>query len=272
MPEEHAKTYLYWKRVLDIVSSKVTHLNFYGIPCYDSSKFQTCPSQDAEYFKKDSVVFYFGDEGMNRIIPYEKAFAVFKPYVLENHKIKNLIPIPLGFFRDFTDVPYIPIEKREIDIFFSGQKFSCDGKTVGLPNRDELKLALNKLNITGLNVQSQFTDYFARGFDQKEYTKLLMNSKIALCPYGTNKETFRFMEAMKFGCIIASCELPHHWFYDNSPHIKLNNWFEINKVIEVLNNKNVLNDLHKSHLNWWNIALSESAMSEFIIKEIKKLN
>ena len=52
----------------------------------------------------------------------------------------------------------------------------------------------------------------------------------------------------------------------------VNNWFEINKVIEVLNNKNVLNDLHKSHLNWWNIALSESAMSEFIIKEIKKLS
>lgn len=270
IPESNMQFCLYWKRVLEIVAKEINFLNFYVMPCYDMSKYSQCPDEDVKYFKENSLILYLGDEHLNRKIPHEKAFAVVKSYVADNKKVRNIIPVPLGIITN-VDVPYIPIDNRKIDIFFSGQKFSCDGKTVGKPDRDEMWEAINTLKNKGLNIKVQLTEYFTLGLSRKEYAECLMNSKISLCPYGTNRETFRFSEAMKYGSIVASCELPHHWFYDNSPHIKLNNWFELHKITKVLNDKKLLNDLHKTHLNWWNTVLSEEAMANFITKKVQEL-
>jgi hypothetical protein len=272
IPEANMQFCLYWKRVLDIVAEEIDFLNFYVMPCYDISKYSKCPEEDAKYFKKNSLIIYLGDEHLNRKIPHEKAFAVVKNYVSDDNKISNIIPVPLGTIVNL-DIPYIPAENREIDIFFIGQKFSCDGKTIGKPDRDEMWEAMTVLKNgnKNLNIKVQLTEYFTLGLSRKEYAECLANSKIALCPYGTNRETFRFSEAMKYGAVVASCELPHHWFYDNSPHIKLNNWFELDKIMKVLNDKTLLNDFHKSHLNWWDTVLSEKAMAKFIVTKVKKL-
>jgi len=55
-------------------------------------------------------------------------------------------------------------------------------------------------------------------------------------PHGTaSPETFRFFEAMNFGCVVIAPEQPNNWIYKDSPHYKLENNL-YSQVINILKN------------------------------------
>jgi len=249
--------YLYIKKYMDILYNK------YKID-YDFYIMQTWRLEDYnKYATKKAIFIISGDEKMNASIDGSKSFAVFKHYENFNN-YSNIFPIPLGYNRVFINSPIIPIEEREIDIFFIGQK-CCQNRT----DLEKIKSYLIQNN-KDKKILIEFTDFFMKGRSSEEYSKLLHNSKFALCPYGTNRETYRFYEAMKTGSIIISYGLPNYYFYNNAPVHFINDWKNTDKIIKSYNVSEMKNMSNKV-TNYWENNFSENAIADYIFNTIKKI-
>lgn len=97
-----------------------------------------------------------------------------------------------------------------------------------------------------------------------------MNTKICLVPRGSYFETFRFFEALRYGCIVIAEKLPSHWFYDGSPAIQVADWSELDDVIELIENNSLL-ELHQKSLDWWNTLCSETAVGKYMADKLNSI-
>jgi Methionine biosynthesis protein MetW len=97
-----------------------------------------------------------------------------------------------------------------------------------------------------------------------------MNSKICLIPRGTSHETYRFFEAIRFGCIPITEALPSHWFYNNSPTIKIKNWHNLSQELEkLLTDSSLIQTKHQEALWWWQNKCSEIAVANYIVNKLE---
>ncbi len=188
------------------------------------------------YFKDERVSLFF-----HNYSPLDKwGFPV---------EDKRLVPMPLGPFVNDMDekVSNIkPFHQREYDFCFVGQ----------LPHtgtRDKFKRCLDRmLEETGDKFKYfiKYTDGFNTGLSHEEYSQLLNNSKVCLCPQGaTSNESFRFFEAIKMGSFPMVELLPKFWYYELSP-VFFTRWESLDKylskTLNFLNSENgraILNDL-----------------------------
>lgn len=198
-------------------------------------------------------------------------------------KIFSIYDIPLGYYKQL-DLPVKDIEARTCDIFFDG---SLVNKTfsrwqlrywINLPKaiiRKEMMSALVAIRekYPKVNVDINLIQNFGlvRLGDGEEYSQKMMNSRICVIPRGSTLETYRFFEALRYGCIVVTQGLPSRWFYNGSPAILLSKWSELEEVLKkIISDKDFMKKKHQESLNWWKTKCSETAVGEYIAQQLNR--
>jgi hypothetical protein len=200
--------------------------------------------------------------------------------IIQNKKIAPVFSIPLGFFAR-EDINFIPYNKRQIDLYFAGSINHKKGRgwQIKRPKelaRQRMENALQNMSKShpALKIQSTFTSGYAESVktDNRSYLQHMMNTKICPIPRGANLETFRFYEAMRYGCIPVGEAFPNEWYYKNAPVLRLNNWSELVSVIpDFLNDLDRQEEMHQNALAWWKDICSESAIAQYMVDKMQAI-
>ena len=211
--------------------------------------------------KYPKVVFNFSDE-KNRTpqdwIEDRSVNVIFKNYASTG--ADKLHPIPLPPVNDFILEKAKSISEKCIDVFFSGQ--------LNTPQRAFIYKELAELKEkTHFNIVIRGNSAFYSGYSIQDYSELLNNSKIAICPAGNNTETFRITEAAKCGSIIFTDRKPSFLYYKNAPLIELTKNFS-SLISSLLTKEQDMNTIQRDVLSWHDRNLSEEAVFEFCLNKI----
>ncbi|GJL86233.1 MAG: hypothetical protein DHS20C02_20080 [Micavibrio sp.] len=190
--------------------------------------------------------------------------------------IAPIYDIPLGCYA-YEDIPFIPIEERTSDFFFAGSVQHIASKGIIRRPKELARSRMTKslLDINekhpDINIKMTMTGNFQESIDSDNtsYLKNMMNTKICPIPRGANLETFRFYEAIRYGCIPIGEAFPKAYFYAEAPIIRLKNWSNMkNATMDILKDKEQLQDLHERSLQWWKDTCSEEATANFMLNKI----
>ena len=136
-------------------------------------------------------------------------------------------PLPIGTFRDINPNIIKPLSERKYDFSFVGQ----------IPHtgtRDCFKRHLDTIlekSDGKFKFFVKYTDGFSQGLSTEEYTEILSESRVSLCPQGAHSnETFRFFESILMGAIPLIESLPRLWYYEAAPHFKTK-WTDLDKTL-----------------------------------------
>jgi len=254
---------------------------------------QTAPRSLPDIFSaesKSTVLIIVSDEGGSvptQLVGHYR--AIFKCYLPRDHPTENIYSFPIGYAAGVPSFNLLPTHDRPINLFFSG----C-----AQTSRSELWRALvGMATLRGLigsetrfsdidfgaaifqNISDAFpasflqlTPGFGLGLDRVSYSRMLHDSKVALCPAGwRNSETFRHFEAMRAGCILISAPLPQTRLYADAPLIILDDWSELETTIkELFNSPDRMSQLQNATMNWWKNVCSPAAVAHFICRVISK--
>ena len=207
-------------------------------------------------------------------------------YKLKSKKSAPIYEIPLGYSNQL-EMPVKSIDQRRYDVFFAGSivhrpRFRWSLKywleSPKSLSRKQMLANINQIKtVRDLKVDLSITQGFVvsydptKSLDAKSYSEKMMNAKICLVPRGTSFETFRFFEAMRYGCLIITESLPSRWFYDGSPAIQIRDWREMKAVLDaVLSDRQFLQSKHQAALEWWNEKCSETAVGEYMAKTLNQ--
>lgn len=197
--------------------------------------------------------------------------------VAQGRKMAPVYDIPLGYYAS-EEIDFVPLEERRNDLFFAGSVKHLAIKNAFLTRpkelaRERMRQGLKTLaeKAPDINIKLTTTSGFGESIatDNAGYLQNMMNTKICPIPRGANLETFRFYEAIRYGCIPVGEALPHSWFYEDAPVLRLRDWSDI--VIAVpalLRDPGRLHDMHKKVLDWWGSICSEAAVAQFMLDRI----
>lgn len=159
-------------------------------------------------------------------------FLIFQHYFMLDewgYPMSNplVYPLPLGTFRDINPDIIKPLSERKYDFSFVGQ----------IPHtgtRDCFKRHLDTIvekSDGKFKFFVKYTDGFSQGLSTEEYTEILSESRVSLCPQGAHSnETFRFFESILMGAIPLIESLPRLWYYEAAPHFKTK-WTDLEKTL-----------------------------------------
>ena len=190
--------------------------------------------------------------------------------------------IPVGVV-DQLDLPVKPFFERRHDIFFGG--------SVGHHGDERLKERINPKVMARKAMVTQAERLAAKhpevsvelvttaGFqlsmdaDADEYSRKLMDSRIALVPRGTAIDTFRFWQALRYGCVAIVDTVPRHpWFYSGAPVVRLSRWSQLEDVVtRLLSDQPRLERLHRESLEWWRTRGSPEAVGAYMAAKLNSL-
>lgn len=236
------------------------------------------------------VVIHLSDESCSVPDCFANApSAIFKCYLPREYPERRVFAMPLGYAATAPASRAIPVEHRTYNVFFSGcsqnDRLAMATALYRLANRNFSPPAPEALKEFCLSESAnlsqafpdsyiRFTSQFASGLSSAEYSTVLANSKIALCPPGwKSAETFRHFEAMRAGCVIVSGPLPDTRIYRGAPFVILEDWASLgDAVTELLSNPGQLQKLQKQTLSWWQSVCSEQAMARFIASQLVRVD
>lgn len=250
--------------------------------------------KSADILIDNKILFFISDESSS--IPFDlqsKYFAIFKCYMPNEIPNSNIFPFNLGYVNNVILYPNTDINKRNINVFFSGNlnynrillyrelhyifnKLPINFSKIILKTFIKLHLKrLLKQNFDTVIIDSylRFTCGFKKGLTVSEYSKMLSNSKIVLCPKGfSSPETFRHMEAIRAGAVIISEALPDTYFYRNSPFIIISDWNEgLNIANKLIMNNKLLKQLQNQSILWWDNICNEESTAKYVRDQINNL-
>ncbi len=201
--------------------------------------------------------------------------------LLAKQHITPIYDIPPGYFNS-ENLPIKPIHDRTCDVFFDGSivqyvypvwSLRYWSKTPKAHSREQMASNLQQFQANhpefrvNLSVAVGFVG--SKNAAQTTYSQDMMNTKICLAPRGTTLETYRLMEAMRYGCVIVAESLPSRWFYDGAPIVQIGNWQNLDRVLtKLLNDPELLQTLHEQTLAWWETKCSEKVVGRFIADQI----
>jgi len=241
---------------------------------------------------KKNILIYLSDEFSTAPTYLSKYFdAIFKCYLPdENNTEQHLFPFPLGYVKETKELKVKTIDQRKLNVFFSGNLnenrialYQELSSLAGITNKWNLRTIVtnkaiytfNRRDLSNVfpNSYIVFTDGFKTGFHPSAFSKILYNSKIALCPKGFySSETFRHYEALRAGCVVISEKLPDTHLYKESPIIQLENWKNLRPLIQkLLKDENYLEELHQKSLRWYNDVFSEQVVAKYMQDILKQL-
>jgi hypothetical protein len=250
--------------------------------CYGTNQILGCnPLLNPSYLNLVTTIKFLKNLAFRlpEIVNYE--FYQFKNR-LSKRNITPIFDIPLGYYNS-EDLPIKNMQERLYDVFFAGNvvhthypiwsvKFWL--RTPKTISRENMLSALNKFKEKHpeFKVEVSVTQAFGSENTSAEsisYNQKMMNAKICLAPRGTSFETYRFFEAIKYGCIVVTEALPPRWFYDGSPAIQIKDWRDLEVVLEnLLQNQEYMEEMHQKSLHWWKTKCSEAVVGEYISKKL----
>jgi hypothetical protein len=189
------------------------------------------------------------------------------------------VEVPIGTY-NVLDLPLKPFDQRASDLFFAGSVIHAPGRAAqvkakvmpkGLA-REAMLRNLERLN--GAVVDLRITEGFKESAqaDPQEYSRALMDARLALVPRGATTETHRFFQALKYGCIVVTDSVPPSWFYEQAPIVRLRHWDELEPVVTpLLADRERLERLHRAALGWWESACSEEAVGRLMARTLNAL-
>jgi hypothetical protein len=203
--------------------------------------------------------------------------------LLRTATVPSIYDIPLGYYNQL-DLPIKDMEVRPYDISFAGSvarsypRWSFK-RLIATPkgySRTEMITALNevKREHPELKVRLFITSDFGHvsGLDAKSYSQEMMNSKICLVPRGNVPETFRFFEALRYGCIVVTEALPSRWFYDGSPALQVEDWSDLEGIVKrLIEDERLMQRKHHMSLEWWKTKCSEAAVGAYLARNLNSL-
>jgi hypothetical protein len=212
-------------------------------------------------------------------------FRRLKYFRKNSKKTSHIYDIPLGYARQL-DLPIKDIEKREYDVSFAGSiqhgnysrwsfKYWFDNPKSLSRKRMISSVKKLKVKYPEFEIELAITSSFGSSkdmLDKNSYSENMMNTKICLVPRGTSFETFRFFEAMRYGCIVVGEALPYRWFYDGSPAIQVNDWSELGIILpRLLENKALIREKYQESLNWWETKCSEDIVGDYMAEKLNSV-
>lgn len=219
---------------------------------------------DIEYkLNKKTILIITSDESHSMPEKYftDHVEFIFKHYHPKDKTHPKLRAIPLGYLKGFNGHNQIKIRDRQIDYGFSGawNKY-----------RHGMIEAFEKRKNDERKKYFQLNRNWASGFSMEDYSTLLTNSKLSLCPRGYDStESFRLIESSMCGNIIL-CEEPYNfWFYKNFPYVKITDWSDLSIIDEVLNKpESELQELSDATYEWYRTTVSPEAVAAYISNEV----
>ena len=174
----------------------------------------------------------------------------------------KLHALPLGCTDFFCDGEVKPLNERQYDCCFIGQ--------LDPYRRVDFFNCMKALSsISDYNSIVGFYQGWNNGLSGQDYSDVMRDSKLALVPWGSaSLNTFRFYEAAKSGCIIVSAPQNKYDFMKNSPHIENGGW-NIDKLVEIINENLMNQDLADKTYDFWKTNLSPEASATYILERLK---
>ncbi|MBD2028348.1 glycosyltransferase [Leptolyngbya sp. FACHB-711] len=203
----------------------------------------------------------------------------------KSSEICLIYDIPLGYNRQL-ELPVKDLEEREYDVSFAGSIEHGTYSVWSLKHLFDTPKSFSRRKMMSsiktfdakhpeLKIELTVTPSFGSSkdvLDKESYSQRMINTKICLVPRGTSFETFRFFEAMRYGCIVITEALPTRWFYDGSPAIQINDWDELEEILtRLLENKHLMQEKHQESLKWWETRCSEAVVGSYIAKQLNSL-
>jgi hypothetical protein len=212
------------------------------------------------------------------------ASARLSSLLLKVGEVPPVYDIPLGYFNQL-DLPIKDIEARRYDVSFAGSivhepysKWSLK-RLLGTPksvSRRKMIAALEKIakKHQEFKIKLSVTPNLqvARSADARSYSRELMDTKICLVPRGGSLETYRFFEALRYGCVVVTEALPSRWFYDGAPAVRVEDWNDVERILKkLLEDEQLLQREHQRTLEWWRTKCSEEAVGTYVANQLNSL-
>lgn len=193
-------------------------------------------------------------------------------------------PIPLGYANQ-VQVPFIPFDEREADVSFAGSVVHRQYKWWSLQkwcktpksySRAKMIAYLHRYidKYPSARVDLKITPSFKaiRSADPVSYSDRVMSTKISLVPRGASYETYRFFEAIRFGCIVIGEYLPDFEFYKGAPIIRISDWRNLESELNaLLENPELARERHQEMMDWWETKCSEKAIGTFMADQLNEV-
>jgi hypothetical protein len=192
------------------------------------------------------------------------------------------VEVPIGTY-NLLDLPLKPFAERRSDLFFAGSVVHAPGRAArlkarvmpkGLARQAMLRNVDRLRQRPGVTVDVRITEGFKESAqsDPGEYSRALMDTRLALVPRGATTETHRFFQALKYGCVVVTDSVPPSWFYEQAPIVRLRHWDELERVLTpLLADPERLESLHREALAWWESACSEEAVGRLMARTLNAL-
>jgi hypothetical protein len=271
--------------VFTILKNKLPDFKDYLFVMYGNNGNELPLSRYIQHDKK-VLIWRSNENKLNRVDELKKQYKhIFTNYYWND---TNSTSLQLGYHTQTKNKKIIPIKERLFNTTFTGclnrNRIELASLVTNIPikwiglgllfyKKFTLKILNNLVKYKYPRDYYQFNDGFNNGLDEEDYNFILRNTKIALCPKGwVNTETFRLYEAMKWGCVVISEELPDRSYYKDIPIIKVKDWREGLKISnELINNKTKLEEMSKRNLQYYKDNLSPQATANLIVDKLNSL-
>ena len=189
--------------------------------------------------------------------------------------------IPLGYFKQL-DLPYISMAERTLDVSFQGslrnEKPSKTSlrywlRTPKALSRELLFEYLTRIRSRHPNFAIEFEltkNFWDVGASEAErFSRTMMETRVCVVPRGTSLETYRYFEALRYGCIVVAEALPHRRYYDGSPIVRVSDWSELESaLLSILGDCAEHDRWSRRSIAWWEMHASEAAVAAYIASRI----
>jgi len=192
-----------------------------------------------------------------------KNCLVFRNYIHPQTPAENERPIPLPVADKFNPID-IPFLERQLVGSFSG--------FTGNKHRADAVKKLLEIKNTYQRIYVNVTEGFGKGLPREEYSSLMSQTMLAICPFGGSYETFRLSEALKAGCIPIQLQRPLQWYDPAKEAIWIEKWDDLPEVINAFFNTRPLVLKERSNLckKFYETHLTPQAVANYINKEWAK--
>lgn len=220
------------------------------------------PRPDHDFSDKEpQLVILISDES-HKPVNYKNCL-VFRNYIHPQTPAENERPIPLPEADKFNPID-IPFLERELVASFSG--------FAGNKHRADAVKKLLEIKNTYQRIHVNITEGFGKGLLGEEYSILMSQTMLAICPFGGSYETFRLSEALKAGCIPIQLQRPLQWYDPAKEAIWIEKWDDLPEVINAFFNTRPLILKERSNLckKFYETHLTPQAVANYINKEWAK--
>jgi hypothetical protein len=197
---------------------------------------------------------------------------------MHQHRAR-VLDVPLGV-RALYHREFVPFADRQYDVMFAGSLVNEPGEESRRVPTQKVRFRrefLNELRRTQealpdvpfsvRTVPSHWTAMQSVG----AYLDELMQSRIVLCPRGSSLETYRFFEALRFGCVPVYEALPRRPYYRDSPAVQCADWSQLPHVLrDLLADPAGLQQRHEASLRWYEQHIAPPALAGTITDAVSR--